>query len=789
MAYQNINQYNYQKLKMQVIYDGQDMSLASDEVDFNQEVVFSPFLIAIDNGKKLPISLNLNSPLTTQNLNLTYGVYNPNNVIVSENFYQPDDLNLNCFSANSTCDIGLTGIDNGLVTKIKGDDLYYTNGLFNDIEKFDRLYYDRRMKFIQTTTNVPNNNKFSGITDYTYYQMVSKTSPIFGRYVELYGGFYQGFYKLFGYDYDILPERMNKGWSVEMLLKPRFSNEYAPPPGYTTLNQIYPNNKNTFFYMGARAENKFYHYADGSPKCEPSYVRITSGLTKEETCACCNYEIKNSRCIYVYPPRPKGGVYDPHVNYGCNLCKGDDNQKITCGCKCYESPCETCGWMCFNHDCNSIIVPTPTPTPTPSPTVPCDTYPKIIQCSVTPSCCTSCQSCGCDVCGCPPKSASTTFSSVEDTCEKDPKFDALSNNISFRLCGDPQNPGIGVRAIKITGDCITTGECITGQTYVTGYTIVDICTPPIYPYCLEVNPDWLDVEHWFLLNAVWERYTYWDYCDLRWFGGLDDITRVEYLQSLANNAVSLIGPPYTNGYEVPGQIEIVQLNQRWLDDTKFRMGRLKIYINGRIFYTIEDFEEVIPRALDTDKEKQVGVPFNMSWGGGTQGLHENLTLNFCNIWNYSAGSVTTDILYVDCNGDPASLTGLTNVNGSIIVDKNNTPTITVPDTNNSVSFSGNYHLKSDDYNQDPECFPENILSATTLNKLKTHILLEQNFAGTFDGAISQFRFYTEPLSAPEVKHNFKLLRDTFYMFDPDCPNCDLASCLPNDFTYNIINNE
>ena len=54
MAYQNINQYNYQKLKMQVIYDGQDMSLASDEVDFNQEVVFSPFLIAIDNGKKLP---------------------------------------------------------------------------------------------------------------------------------------------------------------------------------------------------------------------------------------------------------------------------------------------------------------------------------------------------------------------------------------------------------------------------------------------------------------------------------------------------------------------------------------------------------------------------------------------------------------------------------------------------------------------------------------------------------------------------------------------------------------
>jgi len=142
---------------------------------------------------------------------------------------------------------------------------------------------------------------------------------------------------------------------------------------------------------------------------------------------------------------------------------------------------------------------------------------------------------------------------------------------------------------------------------------------------------------------------------------------------------------------------------------------------------VENFEEVIPRALDTDKEKQVGVPFNMSWGGGTQGLHENLTLSACTSLNVG------------------------------------------------------------DYIQDPECFPENVLSATTLNKLKTHILLEQNFAGTFDGAISQFRFYTEPLSSPEVKHNFQIVKTNFNMFDPDCPVCDTSVCIPNDFTYTIIN--
>ena len=80
---------------------------------------------------------------------------------------------------------------------------------------------------------------------------------------------------------------------------------------------------------------------------------------------------------------------------------------------------------------------------------------------------------------------------------------------------------------------------------------------------------------------------------------------------------------------------------------------------------------------------------------------------------------------------------------------------------------------------------ENILQNTSLNKLKTHILLEENFGGTFDGGISQFRFYTEPLSSPEVKHNFKLLKSKFKMFDPDCPVCTTVTCAPNDFTYDI----
>jgi hypothetical protein len=232
-------------------------------------------------------------------------------------------------------------------------------------------------------------------------------------------------------------------------------------------------------------------------------------------------------------------------------------------------------------------------------------------------------------------------------------------------------------------------------------------------------------EHWFQVDAVWERYTWLDICDLWWRGGLGDITKTEYLDSLSNNTIALIKPPITNGKEVAEKIDLVNLDQSWLDDVNFRMGRLKIYVNGKIHYTIENFEEIIPRALSTDKEKQLGVPFNISWGGGTQGLRENLTFSAC--------SATTG-----------------------------------------------------QYIQDPESFPNNVLSGSSLSGLTTNILIEQNFAGTFEGGISQFRMYASPLSAPEVKHNFLLLKDKFNMFNPDCPDCSTTICATNDFTYVLV---
>jgi hypothetical protein len=714
MSYQNINQYNFKKLYLLNRSEIQDFCLASDERDYNQDVIFSPYIIGINDGNVLPFSFDLNNSGSSELFVLNYGDYNFDNNLVSLNYYNPENKDLTCFSSETICDIGLTGIDNGLVTEMTAQTITVTNGLLPDSQKFNRLDFDRRLKLHQVTgfTQSPN-IRFSGLPNDIAYEVVSKLDPKVGVYHELYGGFYQGFYKLFGYDYEIFPSRVNKGWSVELLLKPRLVDEYTPPPGKITLNELYPNNKDMFFYFGTRAENKFYHHADGSPTGDTGYTRVTSGLTCLETCACCNSGVTNSRCIYAYPPRSVNDIHDSHINYACNVCGGSKSvtadTSTCCTCECQEVA--TCGWECQIHSCipkapncdigivESLTTPTPTATPVPTPTP----TPVVASCN-------TCNTATCDTCD---TCDSTETTSIENTCESDPLFDSMSNVISLKLCGEPGNPQIGIRILRFTGDCVTTGSCeTTGITYQTGYTIDEYCSPPIYP-CETENPGFLELEHWFLIDIVWERYTWFDTCDLYYRGGLGDITELVYLDSLANNSVELITPPISHGCSTATQIELINLNEKWLRDKDYRKGTLKIYINGRIFYKVENVEEIIPRALSTDKEKQVGVPFNVSWGGGSQGLHNNLT-------------------FIEC---PTTLTGNT-------------------------------------YQQDPELFPNNILSGTSLSALTTNIQIEQNFAGTFDGGISQFRMYTIPLGADVIKHNYQILKDTFDLFSYDCPNCD-----------------
>jgi hypothetical protein len=651
MAYQNINQYNFPKWYLLNKSEIMDFCLTSDERDYKEEVIFSPYIIGNEDGNVLPIKIDLNNPDNSELYVLEYNTYNPFNILVSSNYYNPDNLDLSCYSGfTSLCDIGLTGIDNGLVKEMTGETAFITQGI-NDFTKFDRLSFDRRTKFFQVTGYTqPPNIRFSGIEKNDNYSIVSKQTDV-GVYHELYGGFYQGFYKLYGYDYETLPERPNHGWSAELLLRPRIWDDYFVPTGDTTLNDVYPENSGMFFYMGARAENKFYHYASGSPSGFSAYTRVTEKLDCLSTCGCSDTGNTFSHCGPVYPP----------LRYVTE-------------------------------------------------TTPC--------------------------------------SSVEITApELNPSGDSCSNNFVVKFSGDPGNPKICVRVLRLTDECAV-DACTGTKTYTSGCTVQEYCTPKGIHYFCE-NTDYIKFEHWVQVDVVFERYRAMDECHLYWYGGLGDITNFVYTASTYNQSVTLIQPPYTHYYtttytsttttynvttiETPYGREVVELNDKWLKEKDYRLGRLKIYVNGRKFHTFENFEEVIPRALNVEREKQIGVPFNISWGGGTQGLRENLTFIECPI----SGDVTT------------------------------TTTIDYSTTTTTSSYLG-YQ-----YQQDPELFPDSVLSGTTLSGLSTNIVLEKYFAGTFDGGISQFNYYVKPLTSDEVKHNFKLNKGRYNLFDWDCPDCEV----------------
>lgn len=57
-----------------------------------------------------------------------------------------------------------------------------------------------------------------------------------------------------------------------------------------------------------------------------------------------------------------------------------------------------------------------------------------------------------------------------------------------------------------------------------------------------------------------------------------------------------------------------------LECGKQRTGKLIFYVNGRPNWIVYDFPEFYFRGFANQKEKQIGVPYSISWGGGSFGL-------------------------------------------------------------------------------------------------------------------------------------------------------------------------
>lgn len=134
-------------------------------------------------------------------------------------------------------DIGFTGMDNGIIK--------FDKDTISDYDFFNRL--TKSEIIIPSGDTRLTLKPVDGNTKAHSYEICKNNG-----YLSFKGGFLQGFYKLQGFDYEVLPLHIEDEMVLEFTLRPM---TYVTPKD--TLNDFYPNNRGLFFYVGTRAENKF----------------------------------------------------------------------------------------------------------------------------------------------------------------------------------------------------------------------------------------------------------------------------------------------------------------------------------------------------------------------------------------------------------------------------------------------------------------------------------------------------------------------------------------------------
>ncbi len=434
--------------------------------------------------------------------------------------------------------IGLTGVDNGLVTFNK------TSGDTSNTALLAAL--------TGSTLIIPANdfrlhlNKVTGSTE-QYIYPITIQNDFSGDYAQFCGGFYQGYYKIDGSTYQVLPTRVNKAWVAEFWLK----SSGCTVTG-TTLNTTYPNNKGFFFYMGTRAENKFWNNFEGAD------TGCTSGCTVDTGCT-------DTLSYWCTIPKESDIVIGNSGNTISLSPNQSTTELITNNFLIYgrthsgSTRCGTCGgntdglgtYTVCSYDGSGVSVTTPK-TITTNTTNPFLIYGRAHSGS------TRCGGCGNNTDGYGTETACSFsgFSTSIQFDNLDYNADTIDNALGFRIKDDGS---IGYRLLTVTGNC-------SGETYVSGVTIEEG-----YSASGMVSGDvWTSIIIRFTMD-------YLDDCDLTY--------------------------------------------------KPARKGKLMFYINGKLKYVVNNFDENVGRRLNEHMEKQVTVPYNISLGGGSQGLIETQTFD------------------------------------------------------------------------------------------------------------------------------------------------------------------
>ena len=110
-------------------------------------------------------------------------------------------------------------------------------------------------------------------------------------------------------------------------------------------------------------------------------------------------------------------------------------------------------------------------------------------------------------------------------------------------------------------------------------------------------------------------------------------------QTISGETTYVSGVTISENYSITGMVQTNQWQYvvvKFVTDYKTdcelktanrRKGKLLFYVNGKLKHVVNNFDEFIARRLDDYNRKQVGVPFNFSLGGGSQGLLESQTFD------------------------------------------------------------------------------------------------------------------------------------------------------------------
>ena len=438
---------------------------------------------------------------------------------------------------------GLTGLDNGelVYNQIPGDNK--NEGLVDILTG--------------TTLTIPANDyrlKLHAVTGSTKQfiypiKLVNNAEP-FGNAIRFCGGFYQGYYKIDGSTYQVLPTRTNKAWVADFWL---MKEESCSGTTGTTLNDLYPNNKGFFFYMGTRAENKFWNIFEGNNTgctidcTQPSGCSdiVTKFCTETKETEIQLYDSDSGYQIFLNPPLLDiKTITNQFLIYGrarytndrCGGCgKALDNEAFG-----KETVCSFTG--------DSITIADYVRKKT-------DFRNQFLIYGRAKSTLGRCGSCGKprDDESYGKQTVCSYSGDSEIVLELDKNLDVYDNAIGFRITDDGS---VGYRALKYYCSGGTTGVTVEEQYSLSGM----------------------------VQNDEWAKIT------IRYVS--DDYYTDEELKCLPA-----------------------------------RKGKLMIYVNCKLKAVFKDVDEFIGRRLNEYKGKQVGVPFNISIGGGSQGLLESMTFD------------------------------------------------------------------------------------------------------------------------------------------------------------------